>query len=184
VRVGSEQVTESDTRVIAASHVDLGLAAVAGTFREDLYFRLGVLELLVPPLRERREDIPALARHIYHASAGIKPTAVRGFSAAAMAAMVEYPWPGNVRELHNRIQRAVVMADQRLIAPADLGLETFQAAGAEDLQAARSRAEYGAIRGTLQRVDRNVTMAALELGISRMTLYRLMTKHGISQDLP
>jgi two-component system response regulator HydG len=180
VRVGSANEVVVDTRVIAASHVDLDHAVAAGRFREDLYFRLNVLQLRVPPLRERREDIPRLARHVYEQTAAGRRLVARGFHSEAIAAMVAYSWPGNVRELFNRVQRAVVMAEQSLIRAEDLGLGRIQLGTTEQLQDARVEAEKGAIRDSLERVSHNVTLAARELGVSRMTLYRLMAKHQIT----
>lgn len=169
-----------DVRVIAASHVDLSQAVVAGRFREDLFYRLNVLPLVVPSLRERVEDIPVLAQHFLHQclQQGYSRR-VAGFSVEAREAMLAYSWPGNVRELGNRVQRAVVMSEQRLISPADLGLAAPSASSALGLDAARLQAEREAIALTLGRMAHNVTRAARELGVSRMTLYRLMDKHGL-----
>jgi two-component system response regulator HydG len=180
VRVGSVHETEVDTRVIAASHVDLDAAVETGQFRADLYFRLNVLHLNVPPLRERREDIPQLTRHALAQMAASAQVAARGFHCDAIAAMLAYHWPGNVRELFNRVQRAVVMCDQPLIGPEDLGFTGVQLGTTCDLQEARIEAEKSAIRDSLDRVSHNVTLAARELGVSRMTLYRLMAKHSIT----
>ncbi|MBK6006402.1 sigma-54-dependent Fis family transcriptional regulator [Ramlibacter ginsenosidimutans] len=180
VRVGSTHEIQVDTRVIAASHVDLESAVAVGRFRADLFFRLNVLHLRVPPLRERREDIPRLARHVYAQTAAGQRVIARGFHPDAIAAMMEWPWPGNVRELCNRVQRAVVMADRPLISADDLGLTTVQLGTAGDLEEARVEAEKCAIRDSLARERHNVTLAARDLGVSRMTLYRLMAKHSIT----
>ena len=180
VRVGSVHEVVVDTRVIAASHIDLEAAVEAGAFRDDLFFRLNVLHLGVPPLRERREDIPLLARHVYAQAAAENPVVARGFHSDAIAAMLAYRWPGNVRELYNRVQRAVVMCERPLIRAEDLGLTGAQCGAAGDLQEARTEAEKCAIRDSLERVSHNVTLAARDLGVSRMTLYRLMAKHSIT----
>lgn len=179
-RVGATRSQSVDARVIAASHVDLSQAVAAGRFREDLFYRLNVLPLVVPSLRERVEDIPVLAQHFLHQclQQGYSRR-VAGFSVEAREAMLAYSWPGNVRELGNRVQRAVVMSEQRLISPADLGLAAPSASSALGLDAARLQAERAAIALTLGRMAHNVTHAARELGISRMTLYRLMDKHGL-----
>ncbi len=179
-RVGATRSVTVDVRVIAASHVDLSQAVVAGRFREDLFYRLNVLPLVVPSLRERVEDIPVLAQHFLHQclQQGYSRR-VAGFSVEAREAMLAYSWPGNVRELGNRVQRAVVMSEQRLISPADLGLAAPSASSALGLDAARLQAEREAIALTLGRMAHNVTRAARELGVSRMTLYRLMDKHGL-----
>jgi DNA-binding NtrC family response regulator len=167
-------------RVVAATNVDLEAAVARGTFRQDLYYRLNVLPLHVLPLRERREDIEVLALHFFERFRAEKSPRLKGFSRAAISAMEAYSWPGNVRELINRLRRAMVMAERRLIVPADLGLD--HTAGVEfeiALNDARSKAERHAIASTLQRTGQNIASAARQLGISRMTLYRLMDKHGI-----
>lgn len=179
-RVGSARSLQVDVRVVAASHIDLAVAVAAGRFREDLFYRLNVLPLVVPSLRERISDVPALAQHFLRAGmAGQQLRRVEGFSRQAMTALMSHLWPGNVRELFNRVQRAAVMTDQRLITPADLGLAVANPAGLE-LDTARTLAERDVIALTLGRVGRNITHAARELGISRMTLYRLMDKHGLA----
>jgi transcriptional regulator with PAS, ATPase and Fis domain len=178
-RVGSTEKLSVDVRVIAATHVNLEKAVEEGRFREDLYYRLHVLNLKVPPLRERQGDVELLARFFFDKFAKERRPALRGFSHRALGVMREHDWPGNVRELINRVRRAMVMSDKRLITPEDLGLH----AGAPrrrviTLEQAREEAERGAIQSCLQRV-RNVSRAARELGISRVTLYRLMEKHGL-----
>lgn len=179
-RVGSTRSLQVDARVIAASHVELSQAVAAGRFREDLFYRLNVLPVLVPSLRERLSDVPMLAQHfLQHSRIERQRRPVEGFSRQAIVAMMSHGWPGNVRELSNRVQRAVVMTDQRLITPADLGLAEASAPTGVGLEAVRTMAERDAITLTLGRVDRNITHAARELGISRMTLYRLMDKHGL-----
>ncbi len=179
-RVGSARNLPVDARVVAASHVDLAEAVAMGRFREDLFYRLNVLPIEVPPLRHRMEDVPLLAEYFFQCCAGESQTRVEGFSRLAMAAMAAYGWPGNVRELYNRVKRAVVMTDQRLIGPTDLGLAPAQSGMGIGLDAARTVAERDAITHALTRVGRNITHAARELGISRMTLYRLMDKHSIA----
>jgi DNA-binding NtrC family response regulator len=179
-RVGSTQTTRVDVRVIAATHVDLDAAVLAGTFREDLYYRLNVLPLHVPPLRERGGDIEMLARHVFARYAQERSSGLRGFSRRAIAAMEAHPWPGNVRELVNRVRRAMALAEGRLIGPADLGLQGPPPPGrAEALDHARVLAEAKAVRDSLAQTRRNVSEAARRLGVSRMTLYRLMAKHRI-----
>ena len=179
-RVGGTRPLAADTRVIAASHVDLAQAVAGGRFREDLYYRLNVLPIAVPPLRERREDIPLLAQHFYERCASERSSDVAGFSRIAMTALMLHHWPGNVRELNNRVQRAFLMAEQRMIAPRDLGLGEAAGPEGDKLQTVRVQAEKSAIRLSLSRLSQNVTLAARELGISRMTLYRLMAKHRIT----
>jgi two-component system, NtrC family, response regulator HydG len=179
-RVGSTRSLPVDARVVAASHVDLAEAVAAGRFREDLFYRLNVLPITVPPLRERLSDVPVLAQHfLQHCMADQNRRRVEGFCRQATAAMMAHYWPGNVRELYNRVQRAVVMTDQRLITPEDMGLAAPAGPVGIGLEAIRTMAERDAISLTLGRVGRNVTHAARELGISRMTLYRLIDKHGL-----
>ncbi len=181
-RVGGTRSIAVDVRVIAASHVNLAQAVRRGAFREDLYYRLNVLALDVPPLRERRDDLLPLAEHFFHAFSAERAPRVRGFSGRAAQAIREYDWPGNVRELINRVRRAMVMAEGRLIQPQDLGLNAGAAPAAAPLQLddARIRAERDAIDASLLRAGRNITLAARDLGVSRMTLYRLLAKHGIA----
>ena len=179
-RVGSTRSLPVDARVVAASHVDLAGAVAAGRFREDLFYRLNVLPLAVPSLRERLSDVPMLAQHfLQDCMADQKRRRVEGFSRQASTAMMAHHWPGNVRELYNRVQRAVVMTDQRLVTAEDMGLATPVGPASVGLEAIRTLAERDAISLTLGRVGRNVTHAARELGISRMTLYRLIDKHGL-----
>ncbi|NGZ83595.1 sigma-54 dependent transcriptional regulator [Duganella aceris] len=179
-RLGSTHSIAVDVRVIAASHVDLAQAVGRGAFREDLYYRLNVLALEVPPLRERKEDLLPLAEHFFHAFSSERAPRVKGFSSRAAQAIRDYDWPGNVRELINRVRRAMVMAEGRLIVPQDLGLSAARAPDqAAQLDHARIRAERDAIDASLLRAGRNITLAARDLGVSRMTLYRLLAKHGI-----
>ena len=180
-RLGATQSVAVDVRVIAASHVKLEEAVARGAFREDLFYRLNVLTLDVPPLRQRRDDLEELAWHFFEQFACERAPGVRGFSTRALQAIRDYDWPGNVRELINRVRRAMVMAEGRLIVPRDLGLEAERAAMPEAaLDEARIRAERDAIDASLQRAGRNVSLAARDLGVSRMTLYRLLAKHGIA----
>ncbi|MBA2676648.1 sigma 54-interacting transcriptional regulator [Ramlibacter sp.] len=166
-------------RIVAATDVDLSHAVAARHFREDLFYRLNVVGLAVPPLRNRKEDIPELARQ-FHADCARDGSGSRGFSRQALAAMAVHTWPGNVRELFNRVQRAVVMAERRTIGAADLGLQAAPAQPLDNLETTRVRAEKDAISLSLDRFSHNVTLAARELGVSRMTLYRLMAKHSIA----
>ena len=183
-RVGSTRSIRVDARVIAATHVDLEKAVASGTFREDLFYRLNVVPLRVPSLRERQADVGLLAEHFYQQFAAEKGPQLKGFSRRAMVALAAHEWPGNVRELINRVRRAMVMTEGRLIGPIDLGLvERDESRAWDALEEARTRAERGAISVSLQQSGRNVTEAARQLGVSRMTLYRLMAKHGIGHEL-
>lgn len=179
-RVGSSRSIEVDVRVIAASHMRLEDAVRAGRFREDLLYRLNVLPLSVPALRERKEDLEILARHFFRLFGDEKNPRLTGFSNRAMLAMQHHEWPGNVRELINRVRRAMVMSEGRLITPEDLDLHGPSSANSgEALEEARVRAECNAIQESLQGSGNNKTRAARDLGVSRMTLYRLMEKHGL-----
>jgi DNA-binding NtrC family response regulator len=179
-RVGSTRSIAVDVRVLSASHVDLQQAVAQGQFREDLYYRLNVLALTVPPLRERCADLPLLAEHFFRIHAADRPPRLKGFSSAAIAAIRQHDWPGNVRELINRTRRAMVLAEGRLITPDDLGLSVARAAPANGgLGESRMAAERAAIKSSLERAGNNITRAARELGVSRMTLYRLLDKHAI-----
>jgi DNA-binding NtrC family response regulator len=179
-RVGSTRSIEVDVRVIAASHVNLQQAVADSLFREDLYYRLNVLPIDVPPLRERKDDLEALAQHFFRTYADEKAPQLKGFGSDALRAIREHDWPGNVRELINRIRRAMVLSEGRLIGPHDLGLAPRRAvAPGAGLEGSRIDAERAAIDASLERAGRNITHAARDLGVSRMTLYRLLAKHGI-----
>jgi DNA-binding NtrC family response regulator len=177
-RVGSSQSIRVDVRVIAATNVNLEEAIAAGSFREDLFYRLNVIPLHVPALRERNGDIEQLANHFFQKFADEKSPRIKGFSHAAIAAMQAYEWPGNVRELVNRVRRAMVMAEGRLIQPEDLDFEPQPPLEFEGLVDARQKAERNAVHTVLREAGSNVTLAAKRLGVSRMTMYRLMAKFG------
>ncbi|MEO8935261.1 MAG: sigma 54-interacting transcriptional regulator [Burkholderiaceae bacterium] len=180
-RVGSTQSIRLDVRIIAATHVDLEEAVKQGRFRQDLFYRLNVLALTVPPLRDRKEDVALLASHFFAKYATEKNARLLGFSTRAIHALEAHSWPGNVRELINRVRRAMVMAEGRLIKLSDLELERrAETRFKEELGDVRIHAEKHAIVTGLHRAHRNVSQAARDLGVSRMTLYRLMAKHDIS----
>ena len=181
-RVGGTRSIDVDARVIAATHVNLPRAVAEGRFREDLYYRLSVFPIRVPPLRERKEDLPLLTDLIFNKYADERSPQLKGVSREALQAMARYDWPGNVRELINRVRRAMVLAEHRLLTPEDLDLPS---AGPicpvkEGLGTSRLSAERIAIGESLARTGNNVSQAARDLGVSRMTLYRLMAKHAIS----
>jgi DNA-binding NtrC family response regulator len=145
-----------------------------------LLYRLNVLPLAVPALRERKEDLGMLAQHFFKLFGTDKNPRLCGIGNRAMLAMHQHHWPGNVRELINRIRRAMVMSEGRLITPLDLGLQSLPDGNLrEALEDARVRAECEVIQECLQGNGNNKTQAARDLGVSRMTLYRLMDKHGI-----
>lgn len=182
-RVGSSQAIKLDVRVVAASHVHLEDAVRAGRFREDLMYRLNVLPLHVPALRERKEDLELLVQHFFVHFAHDKNPRLQGWTQHALRAIKAYDWPGNVRELGNKVRRAMVMAEGRWITPYDLGLQMPEPVTTEEpcagLDDARTRAEHDTIRDVLHRRAKNITHAARDLGVSRMTLYRLLDKHSL-----
>lgn len=178
-RIGGLQSISVDTRIVTATHVQLQHAVAQGRFREDLFYRLNVLRIEVPPLRERRDDVPLLAQHFFMQCEASQRRRLQGFSQHALAAMTAYDWPGNVRELSNLVQRAVAMSDGRWISALDLGLSLPEPRQGLGLENARIKAEREVISSTLSKVGRNITLAARDLGVSRMTLYRLIDKHGI-----
>jgi len=184
-RIGGLQPIKVDARVIAATHVPLRQAVAEGRFREDLFFRLNVLTVEMPPLRRRGEDIDRLAEHFVAKFAPDGAKAVRGLSPEARTALRAHSWPGNIRELIATIRRAVVMADGPWILPEDLALPVAIPAAEpavfpSSLQAARRGTEESLIRQALAAYRNNVTRTAEHLGVSRVTLYRLMDKHGIA----
>jgi DNA-binding NtrC family response regulator len=179
-RLGSNQTIKVDVRVIAATHVDLEKAVEEGRFREDLFYRLNVLNLNIPPLRERNGDIELLARTLFEEFSGEKNRKVKGFSQQAMRVMAVHDWPGNVRELMNRIRSAMVMCEHNLITPEDLGLEKRALPrGGISLDDARDKAELEVIQRYLQLNNNNISKTAKDLGVSRVTLYRLINKFNI-----
>ncbi len=177
-RVGGTEPIPVDVRVITATHRDLREEIRAGRFREDLFYRLCVLDLELPPLRERREDIELLAYHFLRKLApGLNPL-VRGFSALALQQMHAYQWPGNVRELRNRVERALVMCEKRVICPLDLQLEPApQTEEQPTLAEVRAQAEQQAMQSALNATGNNIVAAARQLGVSRVTLYRMLDKY-------
>ncbi|MPV56685.1 Fis family transcriptional regulator [Burkholderia sp. HI2761] len=178
-RLGGHGAIPVDVRIVAATHVDLDAAMQAGRFRADLYYRLCVLRIDEPPLRMRGRDIMLLADDVLRRYRGDGSYRIRGFTACAIEAIHNYPWPGNVRELINRIRFAVVMTSGPLISAADLELRPYTSLRLPTLAQARRQAERHAIEETLRRHRRQHADAAAELGISRATLYRLMTAHGL-----
>ena len=180
-RLGSTQPIQLDIRIIAASHVDLKEAVAKGRFREDLFFRLNVINLQAPPLRDRQGDVELLAQTFLERFSWEAGGRVKGFSVQALRALNQYSWPGNVRELINRIRQGVVMAEHAYLNPDDLGMERRASyPGRLTLDSARNQAEFDAIRSALRRCQHNVSEAAKELDVSRATLYRLLERHALS----
>ena len=178
-RVGSSRSRRVNVRVLSATNSDLPAACASGQFREDLLFRLNTVEIHLPALRERREDIPALAAHFLARYAARYRRPVHGFDSAAVQTLMQYSWPGNVRELEHTIERAVLMCRTDEIQPADLALNSQRAPshGLEDLSL--EAVEAMLVRKALQRYQGNVSQAAEALGLSRGALYRRMEKYGV-----
>lgn len=181
-RLGGHEVIPVNVRIISATHVDLEAAVKEGRFRMDLYHRLCVLRVDEPPLRARGQDIEILAHHVLQRFKGDNHRKIRGFTQCAVQAMYEYHWPGNVRELINRVRRAIVMADSRMISAKDLDLLPWVPTMVRTLEEIRAEAERTAIEQALLRHCHRLTDVAAELGISRITLYRLMCRYGLRGD--
>jgi DNA-binding NtrC family response regulator len=182
-RLGSTKPIPADIRLIAATNTNLEQAVQDGRFREDLYYRLNVLHLRAPALRERKMDVELLARHLFAKFAAETRTSAKGFSRDALEVISRYDWPGNVRELMNRIRRAVLLSEGPYVIPTDLELERRSLGrGFVTLDEARMAADREVIQSTLLRTRFNIARAAQELGVSRMTLYRLMEKYDIRRD--
>ena len=180
-RVGGSQPIAVDVRVLAATHVDLESAIEAKRFREDLYYRLNVLQVITAPLRERHGDLSMLANHFSHFYSQETGRRPRSFSEDALVAMGKHDWPGNVRELANRVRRGLVLAEGRQIEARDLGLISHQAIATPmgTLEDYKTRAERQALCDVLNRHSDNLSVAARVLGVSRPTFYRLLHKHQI-----
>ena len=181
-RLGGHEQIPVDVRIISATHVDLESAMRDGRFRADLFHRLCVLRVDEPPLRARGKDIEILAHHVLHKFKQDSARRIRGYTPDAIEAMYNYNWPGNVRELINRVRRAIVMAESKLISAEDLDLAHFTAQQTVTLAQAREGAERRAIEAALLRHRHRLAEAAADLGISRVTLYRLMGTHGLRDE--
>ncbi|USX17760.1 PEP-CTERM-box response regulator transcription factor [Oxalobacteraceae bacterium OTU3REALA1] len=179
-RVGGRSEINIDVRIVCATHQNLKALADAGRFREDLYYRLSEIVLMIPPLRDRVGDSALLAHHFKNKFCARESRSVLNFSPEALAVIESYGWPGNVREMENCIRRAVIMADGPQITAADLGLSDSAAEEENvNLRQARDAAEYKVMVKALARVDGNIVKAAELLGVSRPTLYDLMNHHGL-----
>ncbi|HZT73109.1 MAG TPA: sigma-54 dependent transcriptional regulator [Terriglobales bacterium] len=179
-RVGSSRTYRVDVRVISATNVNLSQAVAAGQFRQDLLFRLNTVEVRLPPLRERREDIPVLAGHFLAQFAPRYKKPVHGFAPAAMQALLAHSWPGNIRELEHAVERAVLMATGETISTADLGLLPAADAGTERLEdMTLDEVERVLVQKTMARFGGNVSQAAKALGLSRSGLYRRLERHKL-----
>jgi transcriptional regulator with PAS, ATPase and Fis domain len=187
VRVGGREAINVDVRVIAATNVRLPQAITDGRFREDLYYRLNVLTVRMPPLRERSEDIEPLARHFLRQAAAQFGRDGADFTPDAIEALRRFGWPGNVRELMSVVRRTVIISNSAVLAAADLiGLDAPSLAPAAVSVPLKpqpgSEAERAALLNALARTQENVSLTAQQLGVSRVTLYRMLHRHAIVLD--
>jgi DNA-binding NtrC family response regulator len=179
-RVGSSRTRRVDVRILSATNASLLEEVEAGRFRQDLLFRLNTIEIHVPSLRERREDIPLLALHFLRQDAQRYRKVLTGFDPSALQVLLEYSWPGNVRELSHAVERAVLMAQGTMVKASDLGLRGTPAASGPRLEElSLDDAERLLVQKALGRFDGNVSAAAKALGLSRSGLYRRLQKFGL-----
>ncbi len=178
-RVGSSRAVRVNVRLVSATNADLRAACASGQFREDLLFRLNTVEIHVRALRERREDIPALAGHFLTRYATRYRRPIQGFEPSALQLLMQYAWPGNVRELEHTLERAVLMCRGNEIQRADLGLDMLRPQSQNLEELSLESVEAILIRKALQRSQGNVSQAAETLGLSRGALYRRMEKYGL-----
>jgi DNA-binding NtrC family response regulator len=178
-RVGSSRTRHVDVRILSASNANLPEEVGGGRFRQDLLFRLNTIEIPLPPLRNRREDIPALAHHFLRQHARRYRKTLTGFEQAAMQALLDHPWPGNIRELDHAIERGVLMASGSTIRLGELGLriDRDQTSRVEDMSL--EEVEGFLIKKAMGRYDGNVSQAAKALGLSRSALYRRLQRYGL-----
>ncbi|MFH1572339.1 MAG: sigma-54 dependent transcriptional regulator [Acidobacteriota bacterium] len=178
-RVGSSKTQRVHARILSATNADLGAEVAAGNFRQDLLYRINTIEMPLPPLRDRRTDIPLLAEHFLRQHARRYRKYLSGFDEDALRLMMEYPWPGNIRELDHAVERSVLMAKQNLILPQDLGLQYKDRAPGRFEEMSMKEAELFLIQRALGRFDGNVSRAAEALGLSRSALYRRLQSSGL-----
>jgi DNA-binding NtrC family response regulator len=177
-RLGSSRTRRVDVRILTATNSNLPAEVAAGRFRQDLLFRLNTIEIGVPPLRERREDIPALGQHFLRLHAQRYRKGPLAFDAAALSALLDHPWPGNVRELDHAVERAALLAQGETVHAADLGLRRDAAAAMPLDEMSLEDVEGVLIQKAMVRYGGNVSHAARALGLSRSALYRRLEKHG------
>ncbi len=180
-RVGSSRTVRVNARLLSATNADVPAEVAAGRFREDLLYRLNTIEIHVPPLRERKDDIPLLAMHFLTRYAGRYGKQVKNFDATALQALAEHSWPGNVRELDHTVERAVLLAQEEAVRASDLGLRTASSPGASPRleELSLEEVERVLIQKALARFSGNVSQAATALGLSRSGLYRRLQKYGL-----
>jgi DNA-binding NtrC family response regulator len=202
-RVGGQDTIRVDVRVVSATHRNLERLIADGKFREDLYYRLNVFPIVLPPLRERLEDLPRLVEHFVGKFNRVTGKSVRGFDHSALAALSQYAWPGNVRELENVVERAIIVARGHEVTASDLDfgrragvhapmatpaagtpLSALAGGSAQPLQARLHEQEKNEIVAAIDRNQGNIAGAARALGINRSTLYYRLRKHGLEHLLP
>ncbi|MBW8866279.1 MAG: sigma-54-dependent Fis family transcriptional regulator, partial [Acidobacteria bacterium] len=178
-RVGSSRTRHVNVRIVSATNSNLGEEVSAGRFRQDLLFRLNTIEIQLPPLRERREDIPALAMHFLKQHAQRYRKNLTGFEPGALQALLDHPWPGNIRELDHAVERGVLMAQGTAIRPGELGLRIDRDATSRIEDMSLEDVEGFLIKKAMARFDGNVSQAAKALGLSRSALYRRLQRYGL-----
>jgi DNA-binding NtrC family response regulator len=175
--VGMSRTYRADVRVLSATNADLSEECAEGRFRKDLLYRLNTVEIHIPPLRERREDIPLLAAHFLCCHVTKYRKSIAEFEPAAMQLLCDYSWPGNVRQLDHAVERAVLMAHGERIGPGDLGLQAARDGGPDFGAMTLDEMERWAIRRALARTEGDISKTAQHLGISRAALYRRLEKY-------
>src|SRR5690348_2600017 len=178
-RVGSSKTRHVNVRIVSATNANLADEVSAGRFRQDLLFRLNTIEIQLPPLRDRREDIPALATHFLRQHAQRYRKNVTGFDAPALQSLLDHPWPGNIRELDHAVERGVLMAQGTAIRPGELGLRIDRDATSRIEDMSLQDVEGFLIKKAMARFDGNVSQAAKALGLSRSALYRRLQRYGL-----
>lgn len=178
-RVGSSKARHVDVRIVSATNANLQQEVAEGRFREDLLFRLNTIEIHLPPLRERRDDIPALATHFLRRHAARYRKGLTSFDSGAIQLLLAHPWPGNIRELDHAVERAVLLAQGEQVRAADLGLRAASTAAPRMEDLPLEDVEKLLIQKALSRYDGNVSRAATALGLSRSALYRRIASYGL-----
>ncbi|MFZ0213951.1 MAG: sigma-54 dependent transcriptional regulator [Candidatus Acidiferrales bacterium] len=178
-RVGSSTTRRVDVRILSATNADVQTEVEAGRFREDLLFRLNTIEIHLPPLRERKEDIPLLALHFLRQSAQRYRKNITGFEPTAMKLLIDHPWPGNVRELDHSVERAILLAEGSEVRASDLGLRPVREGNLRIEDMGLEDVERALIQKAMSRYGGNVSHASKALGLSRSALYRRLQKYGL-----
>jgi DNA-binding NtrC family response regulator len=178
-RVGSSRTRHVNVRIVSATNSSLGEEVASGRFRQDLLFRLNTIEIQLPPLRARREDIPALAAHFLKLHSQRYRKTLSGFEPAAMQALLDHPWPGNIRELDHAVERGVLMAQGAIVRVGELGLRIDREQSSRVEEMSLEEVEGFLIKKAMARFDGNVSQAAKALGLSRSALYRRLQRYGL-----